>query len=295
MSKSILITGSSSGFGKLIAETLAKDGHTVFASMRNVNGKNAETASALSDWSKKKGLSLNVVELDVTEDASINKAIQYIISANGKIDVVINNAGILSVGLNETLSTENVKHLFDVNVFGAFRVTKAALPFMRKQGSGLFIHISSINGRSIVPFTGVYCATKYALEALAESFRYDLATQGIDSVIVEPGAFPTEMGSNIVPGDEADILLEYGEMQQYLEQFTTGFEKLFSGPNIPNPQDVANAVKKLIDTPTGQRPLRTVVDQNKEGIEAINTVSREVQNQLLEIFGMKKLLTPKGQ
>lgn len=294
MSKSVLITGSSSGFGNLIAKTLGKDGQIIFATMRGLNSKNAEKAKALSDWAAREGVQLHSLELDVTDDASVNAAVKQAVDIAGKIDVVVNNAGILSVGINESLTTDNVSHLFNVNVLGPFRVVKAALPFMRKQKSGLFVHVSSVNGRMIVPFTGMYCATKHALEAFGESLRYDLALQGIDSVIVQPGAFPTEMGNNIIPGDDAALLSEYGEMGEILQNFSAGFESLFSGPDAPNPQDVADAVKNLIDLPIGKRPLRTVVDKAGEGVEAINNTAGERQQMLLAALGMKQLLNPEA-
>ena len=181
MSKKVLITGASSGFGALTAKTLLSQGHTVVATMRNADTKNKQIAEELT------GLGASIVELDVTSDDSVNSGVEKAIELMGGLDVVVNNAGIGVLGIQENFTIEDFKRLFEVNVFGVQRVNRAALPHLRKQGSGLLIHVSSLLGRMVLPFYGPYNATKWAVEALAENYRIELSGFGIDSCIVEPG------------------------------------------------------------------------------------------------------------
>jgi NAD(P)-dependent dehydrogenase (short-subunit alcohol dehydrogenase family) len=291
----VLITGASSGFGKLTTLTLAKKNHTVFASMRGVSGKNAAAAADLRAWADREGAKVHVIELDVTDQGSVDAAVKLILSKAGHIDVVVNNAGYNMTGLSETFSTEQMQALFDVNVFGVQRVNRAALPSMRERGKGLIIHISSGLGRFVLPCMGHYCATKFALEALAESYRYELALTGVDAVLVEPGAFPTEIGSKMTPPANPERAAGYGPASQIPKQLLGSLESMLSGPNVPSPQLVADAIVKLIETPTGQRPLRTVVDPfTGQGTEAINAAAEQVQAHAFEGMGMKELLAPKG-
>src|SRR3984893_2731888 len=191
MEQTILVTGSTSGFGRLTVETLARQGYRVFAGMRAAAGKNAPAAEALRALAQRERLALQIVEIDVTDDASVERAIAAIIETTGRLDVVVNNAGIAYSGPLEAFTLEQVHQQFDTNVFSVLRVNRAALPHMRKQGSGLLLQIGSIAGRLALPFLGLYGATKFALEGLTESYRSELAPFGIDAAIIEPGTYPT--------------------------------------------------------------------------------------------------------
>jgi len=261
MKKTIVVTGSSTGFGKLTVQTLAQDGHHVFATMRGVTSKNKKFADELTAWAKEKNLAVEVVELDVTSDESVSQAAAYVNSKVSGVDVVVNNAGIYGGGLDESYSVQDYKNIFEVNVFGVLRVVRGFLPAMRKRETGLFVQISSVMGRIVMPFAGAYTSSKWAVEAIAETLRYELAPQGIDSVIVQPGAFPTEIFSKVYhPANEA-VTAEYTKTQPYLQSFYNSFTTMMSG-DVPNkPQDVADAIKALVDTPAGQRPLRVTVDK----------------------------------
>src|SRR5256886_10115489 len=166
MSKTILITGASSGFGRDTAETLHRAGHTVYASMRGVQGKNREAAEAL------RKLGVKTMELDVSDDASVKAGVENVLAEAGKIDVLVNNAGIASAGVTEAFTTEQAKAIFDTNVIGLLRVTRAVLPSMRRRHDGLIINIGSILGRVTFPFIGIYCSSKLAVEALTHSLLY---------------------------------------------------------------------------------------------------------------------------
>jgi len=290
-SKVVLITGAGSGFGRLISETLAGRGYTVFSGIREVEGRNAEAAAALRGHAS--GL-IHPVELDVTSDASVDAAVAAVLAKAGRIDVVVNNAGVSTFGLCEGFTPAQLQALFEVNVIGPQRLNRAALPSMRAQGAGLLIQISSGLGRVIMPIMGVYSASKFAVEALAEAYRYELAPVGVDSVIVEPGAFPTGiMSRTMYAEDPRDA--GYGANAGLAEGVGQAMGGMLGGDNPPNPQDVADAVLTLIETPTGQRPLRTVVDTiTGDGPRAINGLTDQIQASMLGAIGMGGLLGPQG-
>src|SRR5260221_7965904 len=176
MEQTILVTGSTSGFGRLMVETLAGRGYRVFAGMRAAAGKNAPAAEALRALAQQEQLALDLVEIDVTDDASVERAIKTIIETTGRLDVVVNNSGVSYSGPLEALTPEQVRQQFETNVFSVLPVNRAVLPQMRKQGSGLLLQIGSIAGRLAMPYLGLYGgATKFALEGLTESYRYELA------------------------------------------------------------------------------------------------------------------------
>jgi len=290
----ILITGTSSGFGLLTAKTLATKGDTVFASMRDIGGKNAAAAGELRAWAEREGKKVYTVELDVRDDASVNHAVKHILETAGHLDVVVNNAGLLALGFEEAFTPQQVQEIFDVNIVGVQRVNRAVLPSMRARGSGLLIHIASVIGRWVLPCMGLYCATKFALEALAEAYRYELSPLGVDSIIVEPGPSPTGVIGRLVPPADTDRMASYGDALKIAEQLNAGFEGMLSGPNAPNPQLVADAISKLIDTPVGQRPLRTIVDPLMGPVtEVINAAAGQAQTGVMANMGMQALLQPK--
>src|SRR5258708_6580344 len=196
MEQSILGTGSTSGRGRLTVETLARQGYRVFAGMRAAAGKNAPVAEELRALAQREQLALHLVEIDVTDDASVEQAIKAIIGVTDRLDVVVNNAGVSYSGPLEAFTLEQVRQQFEINVFSVLRVNRAVLPQMRKQGSGLLLQIGSIAGRLGMPFLGLYGATKFALEGLTESYHYELAPFGIDAAMIEPGPYPTSISPN---------------------------------------------------------------------------------------------------
>ncbi|MFQ5421687.1 MAG: SDR family oxidoreductase [Anaerolineae bacterium] len=285
-SLSILVTGSSSGFGKLTAKTLAKAGHQVFASMRGVTGKNEDKAQQFRDWAAEENLHLEVVELDITDQNSVDNAMRSILEKAGRIDVVVNNAGTGNVGVLEGYTIEQMQQIFDVNVFGAFRVDKAVLPLMRRQGSGLLIHVSSTAGRIAVPFVSPYAAAKHALEAIAEEFSFELAPFGVESVLIEPGSFGTEaFGKLFLPADD-EALAGYGEMATQPQAMFSEMAAMLSRPGAPDPQLVADAVQAVIEAPVGERPLRTVVGPlTTAGMDSLNKAYVASKQELLAEMG----------
>src|SRR5205814_2762622 len=194
----VFITGSSTGFGRLFTETLARKGHTVFATMRDPGGRNAKQTSDIRAPAENDSQPIQVLELDVTDDAAVGRAVDAAVAKAGRIDVAINNAGYYLSGLEEAVTTEQAQRLMDTNFLGPVRVNRAVLPHMRRQRGGVLMHISSGAGRVVLPSVGFYCASKFALEALAEAYSYELAGQGIESVIVEPGQYETPVFWNTV-------------------------------------------------------------------------------------------------
>lgn len=288
MKKTILITGASSGFGRDTAETLAAAGHTVFAGLRDISGRNSAVAEALR--------SKNVVpvELDVTNDASVDGAISTTLAkSGGKLDVVINNAGIASAGVSEGFTPEQIRDLFEVNVFGLQRVLRATLPTLRGQGNGLVINVGSILGRVTFPFFGLYGASKFAVEAMTDSYRYELSQLGVDVVLVQPSAYPTNMYSAAQQPADAPRGVAYGEIGAIPGKMFETFMGMFAAANAPNPHDVAIAITKLVMTPTGQRPERVVVGQ-AFGSDAVNMAVAPVQRQVVDGLGLGSLATISG-
>lgn len=285
MKKTILITGASSGFGNDTALTLASAGHTVFAGVRDITGRNR----AVADDMRAKGI--EPVELDVTSDASVAPAIASLLAkSGGMLDVVINNAGIASAGVSESFTPEQIRDLFEVNVFGMQRVLRATLPTMRSQGKGLVINVGSILGRVTFPFFGLYGASKFAVEALTDGYRYELSQLGIDVVLVQPSAYPTNMYAAIQQPADAPRAEAYGEIGAIPGKMFETFMGMFAAENAPNPHDVAIAVEKLVGTPRGQRPDRVVVGQ-AFGSDALNTATAPVQRQVVEGLGLGALAT----
>ena len=282
----VLITGTSGGFGKLIVQSLLEKGYTVVATMRGVNGKNAEAAAELTS------AGAHVVEIDVTDNVSVTKGMQQAIDQAGGLDVVINNAGVGVMGLQEAFTPEDWQRLFDINVFGVQRVCRAVLPHFRAKGSGLLIHVSSLLGRFVLPFYGPYNASKYALEALAENYRVELSGFGVESCLVEPGGFPTNFFDNLMmPGDTAR-LAEYGEFADAPMQSAEGFGEALANNPQQTPQIVADAILELLAMPAGERPFRTVVDKMGMGdpISAYNESAEQVTHGIYSAFGMDGML-----
>jgi NAD(P)-dependent dehydrogenase (short-subunit alcohol dehydrogenase family) len=280
----VLITGASSGFGRLIAETLARKNFQVFATMRNVNGRNAAPAREFRELAQRESLFLHVLELDVTDDSSVERAVADVVAKCGRIDVLVNNAGHGIMDLAETVTLAQAQRQFDTNFFGVVRMNRAVLPTMKRHGNGLLLHVSSGAGRLAIPGMGMYCASKFAMEALAEVYRYELASLGIDSVVMEPGAYATPIMGKLERGEDPARKTGYGEMAQVPEKLQAKI-----GSSRGNPQEIADAVLHIIETPAGQRQVRYRVGPGGPEVQNINAICEQTQAQLLEAFGITAL------
>ena len=270
MSKTIFITGTSTGFGKLMTITLSKTGHTVIAGMRGTKDKNEAVAKELSVLPN-----VDVIDIDVTNDASVKEAFKSTLDKYGKIDVLVNNAGLAGFGLVEAYSIEQIKKLFEVNFYGVIRTYQAVLPSMRKAKSGLIINLTSGASGHSMPFMGPYLASKFSVEAITEAIQDELSQFNIENVTIQPGVYPTEMNSGGKAGVQAD---KPEVMQEYDPVATEMFNNIGAGLfgkmaefNM-DPQVIADGVLDLINMKEGTRPLRYPLDAIAEGtdIEFIN-------------------------
>lgn len=265
MSKIIFITGTSTGFGKLTAITLANAGHSVLAGMRNTQTSNAAAAEEL-----KKIPNIEVVDIDITSDASVNSAIQSVISKYGKIDVLINNAAVSGFGLLEGYSLDQVRRMFEVNVFGVLRTYQAVLPFMRREKKGLVINLTSGASGHTLPFMIPYLSSKFVVESITEGLQDELAEYGIDNVSIQPGVYPTEMNNGSKAGinaDKPEVVSEYGTSAT--DKFNALGSSLFGKMQKfdMNPQTIADGILELVNMKQGNRPLRFPLDAIAQGTD----------------------------
>lgn len=282
MSKTILITGASSGFGRDTAETLALGGHRVFASMRNADGRNKPHAESL----RAKGI--HVVELDVTSDESVESGVAAVLAIAGRLDVVINNAGFGTLGIAEAHTTDQVRELFEVNVFGIHRVLRATLPTLRTQREGLVVNVSSVLGRLTIPTMTFYCASKFAVESITDGYRYDLSLLGVDVVSVQPSAYPTNFTGNLQMAADSKRAAGYGDVAGIPGKVGEAFEHMLSGENPPNPHEVVETIARLVEAPNGTRPARVLIGA-PYGADVVNQTAAAVQKAGLEVLGMSFL------
>ena len=286
--KNIIVTGSASGFGLLTVKTLAKKGYRVFATMRNMHTKNAAAAKSIQEWASEQRLAVDVVELDVTSEESVNTAVAEIAAIAGTIDVVINNAGVLIWGLSETVSTRQLEHIFQVNVFGSDRVNKAVLPYMHRQNSGLLIQLSSGLSRLHLPYLGAYSAAKAAIDTLAETLQYELLDTGIESIIIQPGVYTaTDLIDKLMPVDNISAAKPYGNFEAKLK---SGIGYLFApAPGSREPQEVAELIATMIETPHGKRHTFTAIGigDGQPALEAINESTEKFSRQVQDMLGIR--------
>lgn len=236
--KTALVTGASSGIGEATALRLSALGFTVYGAARRVDRMRELAASGI-----------HTRAMDVTDDASMQSAVAQIIDETGRIDVLVNNAGYGSYGAIEDTSIDEGRRQFDVNVFGAMRLTQLVLPHMRAQGSGTIVNISSMGGKIYTPLGGWYHGTKFAVEALSDALRLETAPFGIDVVVIEPGGIATEWG-----GIAAENVLKTSGTGPYARQATAIAGTLGSpaaAERDSSPWVVANAIGRAV---TARRP-----------------------------------------
>ena len=284
MKKVVLLTGASTGFGRVSAELLAAAGYRVIATMRDIQGRNAAAREEVARVA-------DVIELDVTDDHSVEQGVAQALNLAGHIDVVINNAGYGMLGVTEAFSISEFLQVYETNIFGVLRVNRAVLPSMRARKSGLLIHVSSAAGRVTLPYMAAYTSSKYALESISEAYRLELAPFGIDCIVVEPGAFRTPIfGKMSVPADVARVS-EYGAYD-YSQTIQQSFDTMLSHPEAPPVSLVAEGFQRLIETPLGQRPFRTFVGGGPNFLDAYNAAADDIRASVAERFGVAHLLTP---
>lgn len=296
MRKVIVITGASSGFGSLTARALAKAGHIVYASMRDATGRNKKQTEDAAKFASDNKVDLRTIELDVLSEASVNTAIKRIIEDNGRLDVVIHNAGHMVFGPLEAFTPEQLAELYDVNVLSTQRVNRAALPQLRMQKQGLVIWVSSSSAAGgTPPYLAPYFAAKAGMDALAVVSARELARWGIETSIVVPGAFTKGTNHFAQSGRPADVkrIAEYdsGPYKNFAEDVMNGFASIV--PPDTDAASVADAIVKIVDAPFGKRPFRVHIDPTQDGAEVVNMVGDRVRAEMLRRIGLSDVLTPR--
>jgi len=209
---------------------------------------------------------------------------------SGRIDVVVNNAGLMVIGVSEACTLDQVRQMYEVNVFGALRVNHAALPHMRQQGSGLLIYLSSSGASLVYPFMGMYGSTKSALEAIAETLHYEVYQSGIDTTILQAGTYATSLATNVKAAANQQVWDSYGAVGQIAQAFTTGFPIALSPERAADPHLLADTVAHIVELPAGQRPLKLPIGPFTEGVQAINQATEPIQQYVLPALGLQMLL-----
>lgn len=291
----ILVTGASSGFGLMTSRVLADAGHTVYAGMREIAGRNAPQAAEARRYAEKRGADLRPIELDVTVQDSVDAAVAAMEAEHGSLDVIVHNAGHMVFGPAEAFTPEQCLALYDVNAMGAQRVNRAALPRMRRRGRGLLVWVGSSSTRGgTPPYLAPYFAAKAGMDALAVSYAAELARWGIETTIMVPGAFTkgtNHFAHSGKPGDEA-------RAKEYEDGPTAGLgESALAGlaalePSDADPHRVAELIAEVVALPFGKRPFRVHCDPMSDGAEVVNAVADRVRAELLRNIGLTDVLHP---
>jgi len=287
----VLVTGAATGIGALTVRSLAKAGHVVYASMRDIAGRNAAKVRELRDWGFANGADVRAVELDVLSQASADAAVASIVADRGRLDAVVHNAGHLVIGPTEAFTPEEISQVFDTNFLGTQRVNRAVLPVMREQGKGLVLWVSSSTVRGgFPPFLGPYAAAKAAMDSLAVSLSYELTRFGIETSIVVPGAFTagTEHFPKAgKPADEATAAA-YARYDGLLDQVGARLSEL--SPPESDPAAVGEEIARIVSLPHGERPFRSVVDFIDDGAAEVTEVAERVREHFAKRIGIDDLL-----
>ena len=295
MKQVIVITGASSGFGALAARALAHAGHTVYATMRGTTGRNAPQVAEVERYAAEHGVDLRTVELDVASSDSVEAGIARIVADNGRLDVVVHNAGHMAFGPAEAFTPEQFAQLYDINVLSTQRVNRAALPQLRRQGRGLVVWVSSSSARGgTPPYLSPYFAAKAAMDSLAVSYASELSRWGIETSIIVPGAFTKGTNHFVHSGSPADkpraAEYETGPYAGVANKALRGLAAL--EPADADVAEVAEAIVAVVDTPFGKRPFRVHIDPSQDGAEIVNGAADRVRAEMFRRIGLEDLLYP---
>jgi NAD(P)-dependent dehydrogenase (short-subunit alcohol dehydrogenase family) len=294
MTEVVLVTGAGSGFGALAARALAKSGHTVYASMRDVGGRNADRAKSALEYAAAEGVDLRVVELDVLSQDSADGAVATVVKEAGRLDVVVHNAGHLVVGPTEAFTPEEIARVYDTNVLGTQRVNRAALPRLREQGRGLLLWVSSTSTRGgTPPYLAPYFAAKAAMDSLAVSYAAELARFGVETSIVVPGSYTSGTNHFASAGHPADA----GTVEIYETRYAglmdqVGQRLAALAPADADVAEVAGEIARIVDLPYGERPFRVHIDPANDGAEEVAAVADRIRVEFYRRIGLADLLAP---
>ncbi|GAA1650202.1 SDR family oxidoreductase [Kribbella alba] len=294
MSKIVLISGASSGFGALTAHALADAGHTVYAGMRDVAGRNAAAPAEAKQYSTEHGVDLRTVDLDVSSDESARQAVRTVVAEQGRLDVLIHNAGHMVTGPAEAFTPEQLADLYDTNVLGTQRLNRAALPQLREQQDGLLLWVGSSSSRGgTPPYLAPYFAAKAAMDALATSYALEVSRFGIESTIIVPGSFThgtNHFAHSGKPADDDIVAVYETRYAGLMEQVSHKLREL--EPAWADVAEVAEAIVTVVDTEKGRRPFRVHIDPSDDGAAVVNAVADRVRTEFLRRVELDDLLHP---
>lgn len=294
MSKVIIISDASSGFGALSARALADASHIVYAGMRDIGGRNAAQANMANEYAREHHVELRSVELDVSSQSSADQAIATVLKDTGRIDVVIHNAGHMVTGPTEAFTPEEIASVYDTNVLGTQRLNRAALPVLRTQKKGLLLWVGSTSTRGgTPPYLAPYFAAKAAMDALAVSYASEVARFGIESTIVVPGSFTkgTNHFANSGRPSDLHVIAAYEKLYPNLMEQVSGRLAALA-PEDADVADVAKAIVNVVDTAHGKRPFRIHVDPADDGAAVVSAVADRIRTEFLDRIGLADVLHP---
>jgi len=290
--KIVVITGASSGFGALTARALAEAGHTVYAGMRETAGRNQAAVQAAVDFSTENDADLRAIEMDVNSQDSVDAAIARIEAEQGRIDVLIHNAGHMVVGPAEAFTPEQLAELYNVNVLSTQRVNRAALPGMRHRGAGLVLWVSSSSVKGgTPPYLSPYFAAKAGMDSLAVSYAAELARWGVEITIVVPGSFTSGTNHFAHSGRPEDSAVEAEYETKYaglMEQVAGKLAAL--APEGADASLVSDEIARIVALPAGERPYRVHVDPANDGSEEVSAVADRIRSEFLTRVDLADLL-----
>jgi NAD(P)-dependent dehydrogenase (short-subunit alcohol dehydrogenase family) len=294
MTKTIIISGASSGFGAMTARDLAAAGHTVYAGMRDTEGHNARAVQDAEAHAAQHGVELRPLELDVSDQASVDAAVDRVLREREAVDVLVHNAGHMVLGPLEAFTPEELAAVYDVNVLSTQRLNRAVLPHMRERRDGLLVWVGSSSTRGgTPPYLGPYFAAKAAEDSVAVTYAAELARFGIDTTIIVPGAFTsgTQHFANAGHAADGDRAAAYEELYAGLTDAVAAKLAALSPPDA-DPSEVGRQIARVVDLPKGQRPFRVHIDPMDDGAKAVNAVGDEIRERFYRRIGLADLLRP---
>lgn len=292
-SKVVLVTGASSGFGAMTVRALADAKHVVYAGMRDIAGRNAKAAAAARRYAAEHSVTLRPIEMDVSNQASVDGAVAAVLAEARHVDVVVHNAGHMVLGPTEAFTPEQVAAVYDTNVLSTQRVNRAVLPAMRARRDGLVLWVGSSSSRGgTPPYLGPYFAAKAAEDALAVSYAAELTRFGIETTIVVPGSFTSGTNHFANAGGPADEYIATAYEAEYSGLMDEVGKKLAElAPEDADPSEVARQIVKVVDTPKGSRPFRVYIDPADDGAEDVFRVGDRVRQWFYQRIGLSDLLS----
>jgi NAD(P)-dependent dehydrogenase (short-subunit alcohol dehydrogenase family) len=290
----IVVTGAGSGLGQAIAEKLALAGHIVYAGMRGIATRSADRAAAVQAFAAAHQVVLRPLELDVLSDTGCRAAIDQVLTEQGRLDVVVNNAGMLMAGVAEAFTADQFLTILDTNVVSWLRMNRAVLPVMRRQHAGTLVYISSTTAHIVEPFMATYIASKAAGEAFAESIGFEVTGFGVDTVIIVPGAFTQgtqHFAHSAAPGEPA-VVAQYGDLAAVVAQIPARLEAIDIAHqgHVADVSSVGDALVQVLRQPRGTRPRRVIVDAQHKGVEDIDAVTTDRQRAFFTALGIENLI-----